>query len=116
MREDEAYRDVASRMPSCIRAHLQSKDQLVIALRWPCLPNEGNSFWISYRDDHWHVCTWAPRVYRVPKTVDVVQLCVELMDSSQEAMSEVPEPIVRNHGLICVPLGDWGEQEKRRGS
>jgi hypothetical protein len=110
MNEDQAYREVASRMPSGIVAYLLRKGQLVIARSRPCRPYDGNSFWITYRDGHWHVVTWAPRVYRAPEAVNVVQLCVELMDSCQEAMSEVPEPIVRSHGLTCVPLGDWDKR------
>jgi hypothetical protein len=35
----------------------------------------GNSFWVAFRGGRWFVVTWAPRFYRCPSGVDILELC-----------------------------------------
>jgi hypothetical protein len=68
--------------------------------RGPVWPDAGNSFWVCRLHSHWYVCTWAPRHYRVPETVSVLDIAEAFVDEGESAQSRVPAEMVSRFGLI----------------
>jgi len=60
----------------------------------------GCSFWVSRENGEWSVFSWDPEViYMVPDTNDMLQLCVELLLSSECALFAIPDDIVSKYQL-----------------
>src|SRR5262245_49446529 len=98
----DPYHELAKALSSDgIRCRPQARGQLVVSSQWgPSWPDRGNSFWITHAGGRWHLFTWAPRGYRVPRTADVTALCRTCMAHGTSAMFKVPPHIVETFGLV----------------
>lgn len=101
-----------------IKAYMQADDQMVVS-RQPgaAWPNAGNSFWVSFKGQHWHLCTWAPRCYQVPCGADLVALIERFVDCATSAQSAVPLELMTEFGLVELTLEEteilfgWNERD-----
>jgi len=65
----------------------------------PVWPDRGNSFWIVHAAGHWHLSTWLPACYRVPRSDQLADLCVDCMDCGTSAMWRASEDIIAKYAL-----------------
>ena len=107
---DEAYRPLVDGLrASSVAACFRVPDQLVISRQdGPVRPSDGNSFWVSRREDAWYLCTWASTCYLVPRGVDLVRLCVEFAGWAGAAQARVPPLLVQRHHLVELSAEDAG--------
>lgn len=83
-----------------VATYFQGPEQLVVSRqRGLVLPFSGNSFWVSFHDGPWYLCTWAPTCYRLPTEKNLVDLCVEFVDYGQSAQAEVPTQLIERFGM-----------------
>ena|SRR6266446_3064828 len=84
-----------------IRCYFQSADHLVVSRQnGPTFPFAGNSFSICHDHDGWYLWTWAPHVYRVPKSASLVDLCSEFVDRGDSAQVVVPADLMERYNLV----------------
>ncbi len=91
-----------------LTGHRVRTDQLVVAARrWPALPNEGNSFWLSWQLGAWHLITWSPACYRLPTSQNVVEVCLACMKIGTSAMYRIPDEIMARFSLEQISENDF---------
>jgi hypothetical protein len=89
------YRKVAEELDrNGAKTLLQKEHQLVVATALPTFPDSSNSFWLTFHCRHWHVVTWAPRVYRIPESANVVEVSMACLKASTKAAASLPEELV----------------------
>lgn len=110
MLENDPYeRLIASLAPDGIRCRFQEAHQLTVSRQiGPIWPNRGNSFWVTHATGSWHLFTWSPVGYRVPDSIDIVELCRTCMEYGPEAMHVVPEQIVEAFRLERLSVDEEG--------
>jgi hypothetical protein len=84
-----------------VKASLQN-DQLMVATALPPLPDSSNSFWLRFYDRHWYLVTWAPRVYRLPDSADVIQVSLACLRASAKTISTIPEELIHRYQLTLL--------------
>lgn len=77
----------------------QRQNQLVVATSIPHFPNTSNSFWLTFHKKHWHLVTWSPRVYRIPASADVVEVCLDCLRCATATITRVPDQLVEKFHL-----------------
>src|SRR5262245_8985616 len=68
--------------------------QLVVATALPYCPKSSNSFWLRFHNGSWHLVTWAPTAYRIPRSLSVVQANMTCLRASNATLWELPAEIV----------------------
>lgn len=82
-------------------SYMQRADQLVAShQRGPAWPDRGNSFWVSWYGDRWHLCTWAFHAWRVPPETDVAELAEAFVAVGDIAQVDVPDEMIARFGLV----------------
>jgi hypothetical protein len=68
----------------------------------------GTSFWLlcSFETNQWYIGTWLPCCYEIPSTVDIISLCVELLNVGDSAIATLPDEIVKRYSLTEVQDAD----------
>lgn len=90
--------------------YLRTESQIVVSTALPPFPGTSNSFWLTLHQERWHLVTWAPRVYLLPGSADVVAACLACLQSSGKAISTVPDELVESLGLELLEdkeVADW---------
>ena len=83
-----------------IWCHHQSPDQLVISRQvGPVWPDGSNSFWVTRAGGEWHLFTWTPRGYSIPKMADMASICRAFMAHGNSAVYAVPAELQERFGL-----------------
>lgn len=86
-----------------ISGYFQQPNQLVLSLqRGPAWPDRGNSFWICYMAKVWHICTWAPRYYRIEDSSRLLEFCENFVRIGDSAQFVVPTDFIARFGLTEV--------------
>ena len=89
-------------------SYQQQPNQLVVSRqRGPAWPNAGNSFWICRLEEHWYICTWAPRHYRVPSEQSVIDVCEAFVDIGTSAQWCVPADLTARFALVETNVDDF---------
>jgi hypothetical protein len=81
-----------------VAAYVNDRGQLIVAEAVPPLPSK-NSFWLRYKPPHWHLITWAPRVYRLPGDAIVEAVCVACLRASASAIASLPKELMNRYSL-----------------
>ena len=76
------------------KTHFQNQHQLVVATAFPYGSTASNSFWLRFHNGSWHLVTWAPTAYRIPRSLSVVQATMTCLRASTTTLWELPEEIV----------------------
>jgi hypothetical protein len=80
----------------------------------------GNSFLVLRRRGNWYISTWGDAIgYLVPFGVDIRKVCLDYLAVSRTPISDVPESIVRQYGLIKKAIEALGPESgagRRAGS
>jgi hypothetical protein len=102
---DEVYAPVVAGLRErSVRCWFQNPDQLVLSRQaGPAWPYGGNSFWTTYRQGEWYLCTWAPMIYRMPADIDRLELYVAFVDYGTGAQARVPADLVERYRLVELP-------------
>src|SRR4051794_22270666 len=72
-----------------IRAELRSDQMMMVSETPNPLPDTENSFIVQHAGGKWYIQTWAPRVYEIPESADVLECCLACFASSKAAMWRV---------------------------
>jgi hypothetical protein len=87
----------------------QNENQLVVSTALPAFPDLSNSFWLKFHQKHWHLVTWAPHVYRLPKSADVVAVSLKCLRSSNRTIVKLPEDLLHNLNLQLLNDKEAGQ-------
>jgi hypothetical protein len=97
---DGDYQSVAEELRrSGIATLFQSEHQLVVSTALPAFPGSSNSFWLRFHRERWHLVTWAPHVYQLPESADVVAVCLQCLRASNRTFAKLPEGLPRDLDL-----------------
>jgi hypothetical protein len=90
--------------------HQNLPDQLIVSAQHSAAgPDRGNSFWLSYREGFWYLSTCTPVRYRVPASLDIVQLCKACIAVGNSAMDRVPPELVARFRLQEIDARQYEE-------
>ncbi len=102
-----AYQDLARRLHELkIVCYMQRDDMMVVARELPYYPTS-NCFWVTHKNEDWFISTFAPRMYTVPRDVDIFQVCKECMESSVKAIARIDVEIVERYGLKLLSSEEY---------
>jgi len=91
---EKIYEDLRLQLEAAgLKPYRHRKGQLVVTRTIPPLPS-GNSFWVTFRKNHWYLVTWAPKAYRLPKTLDIKELCLRCVAAERKGMDSLSQPIL----------------------
>ncbi len=84
-------------------SYLAQPNQMIVSRqRWPLLPSEGNSFWLTLQEGTWFLVTWCPACYPLPKGREI-EVILAIVDDSAVAQYVLSDSITSRFGIIRLP-------------